>query len=124
MNNSWEQVIDAYGRIEGFLCKCGHQSNSASNYCPNCGERKTRIYGQTASKRKKDTDNAVLKITVDRGRENDFIIYCNVNGIYCKQFPKPISWSFRVEIYEYLIEELLGVLDYIKIEPMPTAIIN
>ena len=47
MENAWEQVINAYGKIEGFLCECGYQGNAASDYCPNCGERKIRIHGQT-----------------------------------------------------------------------------
>lgn len=36
----WEIIRDPYGEIEGFLCSCGHESLSASNYCPNCGVRK------------------------------------------------------------------------------------
>lgn len=65
-------------------------------------------------------ENAILKVTVDYGRECDFIVYCESWGIYYKQYPKPITWAFRVELYEYLVEELLGKLDFIKnIEPMP-----
>ena len=33
----WEQMIDPYGRLEGFLCRCGSQSYSADNFCPSCG---------------------------------------------------------------------------------------
>lgn len=33
----WETVRDPYGNVEGFLCECGHQSLSASKYCPECG---------------------------------------------------------------------------------------
>ena len=35
----WEVMRDPYGEIEGFLCSCGHESLSASNYCPECGAR-------------------------------------------------------------------------------------
>lgn len=35
----WEVIRDPYGRVEGFLCECGHQSYSATKYCPNCGAR-------------------------------------------------------------------------------------
>ena len=65
-------------------------------------------------------ENKIIKVTVNYGRENDFIVYCQTQGIYYKQYPKPITWAFRVEIYESLIEELLGQLDFIKkIELMP-----
>ena len=37
----WERIIDPYGKLEGFLCKCGHQSYSGSNFCPKCGGVKT-----------------------------------------------------------------------------------
>ena len=33
----WERITDPYGKLEGFLCKCGTQTYSASNFCPNCG---------------------------------------------------------------------------------------
>lgn len=33
----WERITDPYGQIEGFLCKCGTQTYSASNFCPRCG---------------------------------------------------------------------------------------
>ena len=33
----WERITDSYGKIEGFLCKCGTQTYSASNFCPRCG---------------------------------------------------------------------------------------
>lgn len=35
----WERIINPYGELEGFICTCGHQSNTASNYCPSCGVR-------------------------------------------------------------------------------------
>ena len=37
----WERITDPYGKLEGFLCKCGTQTYSASNFCPNCGDAKT-----------------------------------------------------------------------------------
>ena len=33
----WERITDPYGKLEGFLCKCGTQTYSASNFCPHCG---------------------------------------------------------------------------------------
>ena len=33
----WDVMRDPYGEIEGFLCACGYESPSASNYCPGCG---------------------------------------------------------------------------------------
>ena len=35
----WERIINAYGELEGFMCKCGCQSGSAPSYCPSCGSR-------------------------------------------------------------------------------------
>lgn len=37
----WERITDPYGKLEGFLCKCGTQTYSASNFCPHCGDAKT-----------------------------------------------------------------------------------
>ena len=37
----WERIIDPYGKLEGFICKCGTQTYSASNFCPHCGGAKT-----------------------------------------------------------------------------------
>lgn len=33
----WERITDPYGKLEGFLCKCGTQTYSASHFCPHCG---------------------------------------------------------------------------------------
>lgn len=33
----WEEVRDAYGNLEGWLCECGREVKSKDNYCPNCG---------------------------------------------------------------------------------------
>ena len=33
----WERITGPYGHLEGFLCKCGTQTYSASNFCPHCG---------------------------------------------------------------------------------------
>lgn len=33
----WERIMDPYGELEGFLCKCGRQSCSADNFCSSCG---------------------------------------------------------------------------------------
>ena len=37
----WERITDPYGKLEGFLCKCGTQTYGASNFCPNCGAAQT-----------------------------------------------------------------------------------
>ena len=36
----WERITDPYGKLEGFLCKCGTQTYGASNFCPHCGGAK------------------------------------------------------------------------------------
>ena len=41
MRGEWERIVDGYGKTEGFLCKCGCQSYSASKFCPSCGQPKT-----------------------------------------------------------------------------------
>ena len=33
----WEEVRDAYGNLEGWLCECGREVKSKDNYCPHCG---------------------------------------------------------------------------------------
>lgn len=35
----WEEIRDAYGKLEGWLCKCGREVKSKDNYCPNCGAK-------------------------------------------------------------------------------------
>lgn len=35
----WERIENPYGELEGFICECGRQSDSASNYCSNCGRK-------------------------------------------------------------------------------------
>lgn len=39
VHGQWERIINPRGELEGFICQCGHQSQSASNFCPNCGAR-------------------------------------------------------------------------------------
>ena len=36
-HGKWEEIMDPYGRIEGWLCECGREVKSKDNYCPNCG---------------------------------------------------------------------------------------
>jgi hypothetical protein len=36
---TWERMENAYGELEGFMCRCGSQSQMASNYCPHCGRK-------------------------------------------------------------------------------------
>ena len=38
-HGKWEEIMDPYGRIEGWLCECGREVKSKDNYCPNCGAR-------------------------------------------------------------------------------------
>lgn len=33
----WEEIRDPYGKIEGWLCKCGSESKSKTDFCPHCG---------------------------------------------------------------------------------------
>lgn len=36
----WEEIRDAYGQLEGWICKeCGRETKSKENYCPNCGAK-------------------------------------------------------------------------------------
>ena len=56
----WERITDPYGKLEGFLCKCGTQTYGASNFCPHCGgamtdeavqmvmDRMEAVYGQAS----------------------------------------------------------------------------
>lgn len=40
MHGQWEPIINAYGGIEGCICKrCGIATKQKSNYCPNCGAK-------------------------------------------------------------------------------------
>ena len=34
-----EEIRNAYGELEGWLCKCGCESKTKSKYCPNCGAK-------------------------------------------------------------------------------------
>lgn len=33
----WEEIINAYGEIEGWVCTCGREVKCKDNFCPNCG---------------------------------------------------------------------------------------
>lgn len=36
----WEEIRDAYGQLEGWMCKkCGRKMKAKENYCPNCGAK-------------------------------------------------------------------------------------
>ena len=36
----WEEIRDAYGQLEGWMCKkCGREMKAKENYCPNCGAK-------------------------------------------------------------------------------------
>ena len=34
---AWEEIRDPYGKIEGWICKCGSESRIKSDFCPYCG---------------------------------------------------------------------------------------
>ena len=39
-HGKWEEIRDAYGQLEGWMCKeCGREMKAKENYCPNCGAR-------------------------------------------------------------------------------------
>ena len=33
----WEEIKNAYGEIEGWICTCGREVKCKDNFCPNCG---------------------------------------------------------------------------------------
>ena len=36
----WEEIRDAYGQLEGWMCKeCGREMKAKENYCPHCGAK-------------------------------------------------------------------------------------
>lgn len=36
----WEEIRDAYGQLEGWMCKkCGREMKAKENYCPTCGAK-------------------------------------------------------------------------------------
>lgn len=40
MHGQWEPIINAYGELEGWICKrCGTETKQKSNYCPSCGAK-------------------------------------------------------------------------------------
>ena len=40
----WEPIINAYGELEGWICKrCGTETKQKSNYCPNCGAKMDEV---------------------------------------------------------------------------------
>ena len=39
VHGRWEEIRDPYGKIEGWLCKCGREVMGKYNYCPNCGAK-------------------------------------------------------------------------------------
>lgn len=39
-HGKWEEIRDAYGQLEGWMCKeCGREMKAKENYCPNCGAK-------------------------------------------------------------------------------------
>ena len=40
IHGQWGPIINAYGELEGWICKrCGTESKQKSNYCPKCGAK-------------------------------------------------------------------------------------
>lgn len=37
VHGEWEVIRDPYGKIEGWICKCGSESRIKSDFCPYCG---------------------------------------------------------------------------------------
>ena len=37
VSKKWERMINPYGELEGFICPCGHSSQSATKFCSTCG---------------------------------------------------------------------------------------
>lgn len=39
-HGKWEEIRDAYGQLEGWMCReCGREMKAKVNYCPNCGTK-------------------------------------------------------------------------------------
>lgn len=39
-HGEWEEIRDAYGQLEGWMCKkCGRETKAKENYCPSCGAK-------------------------------------------------------------------------------------
>lgn len=39
-HGKWEEIRDAYGQLEGWMCKeCGREMKAKVNYCPKCGAK-------------------------------------------------------------------------------------
>lgn len=39
-HGKWEEIRDAYGQLEGWMCKeCGRETKAKVNYCSNCGAK-------------------------------------------------------------------------------------
>lgn len=40
IHGEWESIINAYRKLEGWICKCcGTETKQKSNYCPTCGAK-------------------------------------------------------------------------------------
>ena len=33
----WEEIKNAHGELEGYICKCGREVKAKENFCPSCG---------------------------------------------------------------------------------------
>lgn len=44
VHGRWEPIINAYGELEGWMCKrCGTETKQKSNYCQNCGAKMDEV---------------------------------------------------------------------------------
>lgn len=51
----WEEIRDAYGQLEGWMCKkCGREMKAKENYCPNCGAKMDEGEKMTLEEARKD----------------------------------------------------------------------
>lgn len=39
VRGKWQEIRNAYGEPEGWLCECGREVKCKENYCPNCGAK-------------------------------------------------------------------------------------
>ena len=64
----------------------------------------------------------IFKVTIERGREAEFELYCREHGITHKQYPGVITWAFRVELPAGAsnVVMMMQERDFVRsIEPMP-----
>lgn len=38
-HGKWLEIKNAYGELEGWLCKCGREEKAKEKFCPSCGAK-------------------------------------------------------------------------------------